>query len=128
MALIETTLVRGTAFVRNKPSEDDLLSFELIGQNVRQLPNYYLVVALHAQALQAIVQKIQDDLFPSRFPGRSAGLGFFERSFASPSTVEFERLPSGLAFEVEILVYWQWARAGQALPGAKLFDPLDMYR
>ena len=66
MALIETTLVQGTAFLRKWASKADLVSLGLNDQNVRQLPNYYLVVAGHDQAMQAIVQKIREDLFPSQ--------------------------------------------------------------
>lgn len=70
MVLNETKLKPYVAFVNTRPSEVYLNSYELSGQNFRHLPNCYLVVAAHTQAMLAIVLRIQVHLILSRLFGQ----------------------------------------------------------
>lgn len=75
MVLSETKLKLYVAFVNTRSSELYLNSYELSGQNVRHLPNCYLVVAPHGQAMLAIVLRIQVHLILSRLFGQLQSSG-----------------------------------------------------
>ena len=85
IALNEKRLIRETAFVKTRVSEEYLMSCGLSDQNVRHFPNCYPVVAGHAQAIRAIVLKMQEHLIPSRPFGQLVHLELLYRFFASVS-------------------------------------------
>lgn len=75
MVLSETKMKLYVAFVNARPSEIYVSSYESSGQSVRHLLDCYLVVAAHAQAMLAIVLKIQVHLILSRLFGQLPSLG-----------------------------------------------------